>query len=171
MTEKKETDKKQELSSSEIAQEFKKMTGEFKNKHNLNDYELIDLILDQKTETKDAIPTDCFNKKLGSLETITKYLKENKNMTTKKIAEMTGRTTSTIINTYKKAKQKQPEQLTPKSDILIPIKIISNKKLSVLENIAVYLKEERKLKLRQIGKLLQRSEKTIWTVYNRAKKR
>ena len=64
-----------------------------------------------------------------------------------------------------------PEPLAPKSDILIPIHVLTNKKLSVLENITVHLKEERQLKLREIGKLLERSEKTIWTVYNRAKKR
>jgi hypothetical protein len=166
-----ENQKKQEITSSEVAEEFKKLIAEFKHKHQLNDYEIIDILLGQKTETKESIPTDCFNKKLGSLETIVKYLKENKNLTTKKIAELTGRTNSAIINTYNKTKQKMPEQMAPKSQILIPIHVLTNKKLSVLENISVYLKEEQNMKLREIGKLLQRSEKTIWTAYNRAKKR
>jgi len=163
--------KKQEIASSQVAEEFKKLVAEFKNKYQLNDYELIDLILGQKTETKESIPVDCFNKKLGSLETITKYLKENKNLKFKKIAELTGRTSSAITNTYNKAKQKMPENMAPKSDILIPIHILTNKKLSVLENIVVHLKEERNMKLREIGKALERSEKTIGTAYNRAKKR
>jgi len=166
-----ETSTKQKIASSELEEEFKRLIAEFKHKHQLNDYELIDLLLGQKTETKEAIPTDCFNKKLGSLETITKYLKENKNLTTKKIAELTGRTTSAITNTYNKAKQKMPEQLTPKSETLIPIHILTNKKLSVLENITVHLKEEQNMKLREIGKLLERNEKTIWTAYNRAKRK
>ena len=167
--EKEEQNTKQ--TSSETQQEFNKIITEFKQKHSLNDYELIDMILGKSEETQENIPTDCFNQKLGSLETITKYLKENKNLTTKKIAELTQRTNSAIINTYNKAKQKMPEQMAPKSQILIPIHILTNKKLSVLENITVHLKEERGLKLREIGKLLQRSEKTIGTAYNRAIKK
>ena len=54
---------------------------------------------------------------------------------------------------------------------LIPVSIFKKPRLSPFEAIVKYLKEEEKLTYRQIGKLLNRDERNIWTVYNRAKKK
>jgi hypothetical protein len=53
----------------------------------------------------------------------------------------------------------------------IPLGIFSDRKLSTTENLVVYLKEHHGLKYRDIARILQRDERTIWTVYNRAKKK
>jgi DNA-directed RNA polymerase specialized sigma24 family protein len=57
-------------------------------------------------------------------------------------------------------------------DILkIPLRVLRDRTLAVLEAIVEYLKEEKHLKYVEIAKLLNRDQRTIWTVYNRAKKK
>ena len=53
----------------------------------------------------------------------------------------------------------------------IPIRILRDRSLSVLEAIVEFLKEEKELSFHEIGVLLNRDERNIWTVYNRAKKK
>ena len=55
--------------------------------------------------------------------------------------------------------------------INIPSSIFTNRNLSVLESLVWYLKKDLELGFRDIGKLLNRDERTIWTVHNRAKKK
>ena len=155
----------------EILDEFNGCIRQFKEKYSLDDYDLVDLILGKKTEVGYSIPVDVFNDKLGCLEAATKYFKENVDLSFKKIAELVGRSNAAIINSYAKAKLKFPESFIPKSDLLIPVEIFTNKRLSILENLVVYLKDERCFRFREIGKLIKRNEKTIWTVYNRVKKK
>ena len=53
---------------------------------------------------------------------------------------------------------------------VLPI-FIFNSSLSALETIVKYLKEEHNLSYVEISKLLNRSNKTIWITYQRAKKK
>jgi len=53
----------------------------------------------------------------------------------------------------------------------IPSYIFLDRSVSVLEKIVEYLKENKELSYRQIAKLLNRDERTIWTVYNRVQKK
>jgi len=126
----------------------------------------------QKKEVE-SIPISVFNNnKLSPLETICKYLKENAHKTYHEIAELLNRNDRTIWTTYNNAKKKLPEQLIIKDlEISIPISIFKERKLSVLESIAVYLKDELGLTLHKIAELLNRNDRTIWTVYNRGKKK
>ena len=57
------------------------------------------------------------------------------------------------------------------SKFYIPIFVFKDRSLSVLEAITEYLKEELHLRYCQIAALLNRDDRTIWTVYNRAKKK
>lgn len=56
-------------------------------------------------------------------------------------------------------------------DIVIPSYVLRDRKLSALESIIEYLKEVRKLTYHEISILLNRDERNIWTMYNRAKKK
>ena len=116
------------------------------------------------------IPVSIFNKKLGSLESIVKYMKEELKLSNKKIGEMLNRDNRTIWSIYNKAKIKNPERLNVKSKLFIPIDILKPRKLSVLESIVYYLKEHYKLRLHEIALYLQRNDRTIWTLYNRKRK-
>jgi len=51
----------------------------------------------------------------------------------------------------------------------VPISVLQDTSVSVLEAIVEYLKEAKGLRYREIGKLLNRDERNIWTVYKRAK--
>ena len=55
--------------------------------------------------------------------------------------------------------------------ILIPSNIFKDRSLSVLEAIVKYLKEKRNLTYHQIAELVDRDDRTIWTVYNRVIKK
>lgn len=53
----------------------------------------------------------------------------------------------------------------------IPMEIIKNRNLSILESIVKFLKEARNLTYHEIAVLLNRDDRTIWTVYSRARKK
>ncbi len=53
----------------------------------------------------------------------------------------------------------------------IPSYILKDRTLKVLESIVEYLKDQRGLTYREIGTLLNRNERTIWTVYQRARRK
>jgi DNA-directed RNA polymerase specialized sigma24 family protein len=65
----------------------------------------------------------------------------------------------------------QPQESSVNSfeEKLIPLSIISGK--SSLESIVVYLKDFSNLKFRDIAKLLNRDQRTIWITYANAKKK
>lgn len=62
-------------------------------------------------------------------------------------------------------------EVLAKKEINIPIGIFSNDALSSLEAIVKYMKENLKLKFSKIGKLLNRSNKTVWTTYHNSIKK
>lgn len=71
----------------------------------------------------------------------------------------------------KRANRAQNTDVTSDIWINIPSYIFKDRNLSVLEVIATYLKEERMLSYHEIAVLLKRNDRTIWTVYNRVKKK
>jgi len=56
-------------------------------------------------------------------------------------------------------------------EILIPVSIFETSKLSALEVICKYLKEDLDLNYAKIASLLNRNNRTIWTSYNNALKK
>lgn len=55
-------------------------------------------------------------------------------------------------------------------EITLPLSIF-NKKLGMLQATSLYLKDKLNLSFNDIAKLLKRDYKTIWTSYNKAKKK
>lgn len=53
----------------------------------------------------------------------------------------------------------------------LPSYIFRDRSLSVLEAMVEYLKEKENLTFHRIAKLLNRDDRTIWTCYDRAKKK
>ncbi len=139
--------------------------------HKLNIEESNSLVGGKEKEV--LLPISIFdNRKLSALETITKYLKENKKLSFHGIGEMLNRNERCIWTTYNNSRKKMPEGISVKpSKYLIPADIITNRKLSVLENITKYMKEKLGISLHEIAVLLNRDDRTIWTVYNRANKK
>jgi len=52
-----------------------------------------------------------------------------------------------------------------------PSKVLKNRNLSCLESIVYFYKTKKNLSYREIAKVLNRDDRTIWTVYNRAMKK
>lgn len=117
------------------------------------------------------IPLSIFNKRLSSLEVISKYLFENMHLSLKKISELLNRSNRNIWNSYNRSKKKFSKELAVKESILIPISILRNLDFTLLEIIVSYLKENLELTYHKIAVLLQRDDRTIWTVYSRMKKK
>lgn len=117
------------------------------------------------------LPCSIFdNPSLSALETIVKYLHENKVFTFANIARMLNRDQRAINTTYRVAKKKMllPLQILD-SKYHIPVSVFTDRKFSVLEHIVSFLKKEYSLSYREIGKLLRRNERTVWTTYQRAR--
>ena len=58
-----------------------------------------------------------------------------------------------------------------KSKILIDTKIFRNTKLTTFEALVKHMKDDLKMSFHEIGELLDRDERNIWTVYSRGKKK
>ncbi|MFH2028209.1 MAG: hypothetical protein ABIJ08_03655 [Nanoarchaeota archaeon] len=57
------------------------------------------------------------------------------------------------------------------NNLLIPSTIFRDRKISVLEAVVEYLKDEKNLTYHEIAVLLNRDDRTVWTCYSRAKKK
>jgi len=135
----------------------------------------------QKTIENLTIPSTIFsNKKLGCLEAMVKYMKENLEMSYHEIAKILNRDDRTIWTAYKKAIEKQPGPISlektmlmlpiikvEKIMIILPVSIFKNKKLTTLEAIIKYLKQKGQ-NFSEISKLLNRDQRNIWTIYSKA---
>ena len=144
-------------------QSLKKLYDKIKKRYNLSASGIIN-----KIQKELIIPCSIFSKDLSPLETISKYLKENLELSFKEIAKLTNRSQKTIWQAYKNAVKKLPAKLEPEeTKYNIPVSVLRTE-LSVLEAIVVHLKDQFNLSYHKIGELLERNERTVWTVYNRA---
>lgn len=133
-------------------------------KYNKNKKEVFALVEDEET-----IPVSIFNNSALSIpEAIVKYFVEEKNYKYSKISGIIKRDQRTVWNFYNKARKKMPNSLKIEDSKLIPASIFSKK--SLLETISVYLKKNFGLSYHEIAVLLNRDDRTIWTVCNRTKK-
>ena len=160
------------LITTELREEFteekqniaKLLIKEIKNRYNLTNPQISKL-----TTTPKTIPLNIFSTKLGALEAITKYLKENINLPYIQIAKLLNRNQKTIWTAYHKSQQKHPTALTIKEQ-QIPIQIFKNKKLTILEALILHLRKQN-LKYIEISELLNRDQRNIWTIYSRTKEK
>ncbi len=134
---------------------------------------LVNKLLKVQGKEEVSIPVSVFkNGHLGSLETIVKYLRENLLLSFKQIAALTNRNGASLAVSYRNAKRKlKDEFVVGDSPYSIPISILQNRNLSVLENIVSYLKDTFELSYHNVAVLLSRNDRTVWTVYQRAKKK
>lgn len=137
--------------------------------NSLSKKELIDILISEKQE---KVPITIFLNELAPLESIVRYLKDGRGMSIQKISEKLKRSNKTIWATYNNAKKnaKNKRFFSGESQYNIPISFFA-KKTSILETAAYYLKENHSLTLHQVAALLQRDDRTIWTLYHRALKK
>ena len=127
----------------------------------------------KKQQESSFIPVSLFSATpLSSLEAITVYLRDVKQLRFTEMEKLLNRNQIALSTTYRNARKKYPKIIRIKeTKYFIPCSIFSNKKLSVLENIVFYLKHEYNLMNVQISQQLNKDQRTIWTVFDRAKKK
>lgn len=132
-----------------------------------------DIIKEHLAGRHTIIPISVFSdKSLSALEAIVKYLRENENLRNADVAQILGRNPASVWITYRNAAKKLNKRIqVSDSELFIPTYIIASGRLSVLESISMHLHETYHLSYRKIGELLQRDERTIWTVCSRARKK
>ncbi len=150
------------MNHAQLFKDIKKL----EEKYSLSYQEILKII--EKREA--TIPLSVFNEKLGSLESIVKYLRENKGMSLKQISILTQKKIQPIRTTYNRSKKKHPGKLSLQKGKQFPVHILQNSTHSVLENIVSYLLDEN-YTLQEISLVLQRGYKTIWTIKDRLQRR
>lgn len=134
---------------------------------------LASLLLSLKEKDSIAsIPLSAFdNEKLSIFEALAKYMKENLHLRFVAIGSMLKRSDKTIWATYSKAKKKMPEPFSSAaSDINVPVEKFSDKEFTIFESLVDHLKSIG-LTNHEIAVRLHRDDRTIWSVYDRAKKK
>lgn len=161
------------MEKEELLQSLEKNIHLLKEKHNLDFTEIISILEKREEDKKSStLPLSIFkNNYLSALETIVKYLKEDLNLNYREIATLLNRNYDPIAITFRNSRRKMSSRLDISSIEKIPISIFRNLHLSILENLTTYLKDRLSLTYHQISILLNRDDRTIWTVYHRALKK
>lgn len=158
------------LTSDELLLAIEVLVESLAKKHDISLDNFIEL-LNKRNEEKNIILIPCSlfrNRHLGILEIITKYLREEVNLSYKEIAILLNRDDRTIWSTYNSAIKKEKERFKITKDrFLIPISIFKERDFGFLELLTSYLKENHNLSYHEIAMLLNRDDRTIWTAYNR----
>jgi hypothetical protein len=146
-----------------------------RDKYDLSLEEISELIKSERLkEEAIMIPLPIFTfKDLGPAESLVKYMKENLGMKFSEIARVLNRDDRTIWITYSHAKKKMPSQIDIsrlRKKLFIPISILSDRRLSVLESVVKFLKEKN-IENIEIAKLLHKDPRNIYTFYARMKKK
>jgi hypothetical protein len=116
------------------------------------------------------VPCSIFNARLTVLQSLVKYLSE-KGEKSGDIARTLQMTTSGVWRVLRDAKKLLPSPSLVADSILVPISLFKEGGLSATESLVAHLKERHGLRYRAIGGMLQRDERTIWTIYRRAVKK
>jgi hypothetical protein len=140
-----------------------------KYKHLLTESEIMDLFI-PTSQAELSLPLSIFaNPELSALEAICRYLRDEKGYRYSEIAQLLNRDQRTIWVTYSNSLKKKAGRLDiSDSKYLIPLSLFQDRKLSVLEALVHHLKDTYHLKYSEIAQLINRDERNIWGIYNKA---
>jgi hypothetical protein len=115
-----------------------------------------------------TIPVKIFGSDTAPFETLCVYLKKKFSFPIKKIAAVTKRSPKTIWTTINNAKEKI---VFYDDGIRVPLEIFCQREKSILESLCSHLSENEGMGITEIGMLIRKSPKTVWTVINRAREK
>ncbi len=157
-----------ELRQDTSFKELKQLVSGLQDRYRASLVQLFELF----SEKEVFIPATVFNPTLSTLETVVKYLHENLGLNFKSIAELMNRSEKTIWQAHHfAAKKLKPKLKVEKSQYIIPVSAFADRRYSNLECVVAYLKDSYGLKFSEIAALLKRDQRTVWTVYNRMRKK
>ena len=123
--------------------------------------------------SEQPVPSSIFQDRSAAvLETLVGYLKEKRQLPLRSIAMLLNRDERTIWTAYHRGslKPKKHADHHPTS-VPLPLEKLRNRKLSILESIVLYLLKDAGFSLHRIAVLLNRNDRTIWTVAHRAQRK
>tara|TARA_Y100000310_G_scaffold241784_1_gene245866 strand:+ start:28114 stop:29121 length:1008 start_codon:yes stop_codon:yes gene_type:complete len=122
-------------------------------------------VLLTELENQPFVPEDIFSEKLGSFESIVKFLVENYDLTVPEIAHFLNRPYTSIWNSYASSRKKFPAKFALKPSRPIPVSILRETEFGVLENIVAYLRDSLEFSFHKISVMISRDERTVWAAY------
>lgn len=134
------------------------------------------IIKEAFSKSQILIPTTIFcDRGLSFLESLVEYLKEQLNFSYHEIGMLTNRDERNIWTLYSRARRKRDkiEEMSVKKSPLvqIPLSVVKDRSLSILEVVVEYLRDKANMTNHQIAVILNRSDKTVSTVYMRTKRK
>lgn len=142
--------------------------------YDISKEDLSKIVLDKKN-INDSFPVEILcSSSLSSLESIVKFLRENRDLSYNIIGELLDRNPKTLAVTYAVARRKMPKRFSAnvESDVVrIPFTAFL-RRLSILECICYYLKNsDPRNSYAAIARILNKDQRTVWTVCKRAEKK
>ncbi|MFH0978921.1 MAG: hypothetical protein V1837_06505 [Candidatus Woesearchaeota archaeon] len=133
--------------------------------------QFIDTLTQGRTAWEAKIPVSVFStKRLGALESLVKYLKEELEYSNAKISETLGKSQQAVWTSYNHTQAKRVGRLQARhSQYDIPLSQLKSAKRSILESVVLHLQEKHKLRITQIARLLNRDQRTVWATCKRGK--
>ena len=117
------------------------------------------------------VPSCIFSKELSSFESIVKFLKENYGLSFVEISKLMDKKKQSVWRAYKLASSKQKGSLNV-TNLYYPVPITEFEKgNTILESLVLFFKEKYHLTNAQISALLQRDDRTIYTVIARNRRK
>lgn len=145
-------------------EKLKNLIAKLEKQHGISAEKIIKLLKSEIT-----IPITIFRQDLTPLESVVKYLKENLGYSLREIGSLLGRNEKNIWHTYADVRRKfQGKLIVKETEYFIPVSIFANREVSAFEALAIYLKDFYSLSYHEIAVLLQRDDRTVWTVCHRA---
>ncbi len=118
------------------------------------------------------VPVEIFSTDLSPGESVVKYLKEEKHLRYSEIGAALGRDERGIWSTYQRAARKMPAPfMAGTSGLFVPVTVMSERKLSLLESIMIHLVDTLQIPVKDCVALLKKSYSTLYTTYARAKRK
>ena len=139
---------------------LQELAYEIKRKYNFTPKQIIDIVNSPNPEN--LIPLNLFsNKKLGIMESLVKFLVENKHMRLNEISNLLNRDNRTVWSVYDKTKKKMKKKIVVKNETFVPIDIFRKRENGPLKNLVCYCKFELVMRNKDIANVLCRDEKVI----------
>jgi hypothetical protein len=145
----------------------------FLSSHRLSFEELLHLLKEKhEKKTPLMVPSAILRDgKLGIMEAVVKYLKEEFHLSYHDIAVLLKRDDRVVWTTYNNALRKRKEKLSVSGEnVWLPLSVFADPQRGPLEAVAIYLKDSAAMSFKEIGQLLNRDNRVIWSVYHRRKR-
>ncbi len=153
-------------------EELKKILSQLQQEHNLNPQQALEL-----ATASPSVPLSVFASDRGPLESLVIYLHTGCHLDFKTISALLKRSYQTVWTSFKLGSAKpvgpsnEKHALAHLVSLPIPYSIFSDERLSISEALCRYLHETQRLRLRDIAILLNRDQRTVWTMHHRATKK